>query len=99
MTRLIDADALRDKIIQRTIEEDTEFPEYDWGTGLSIAKDILERMPTVDAVPVRHGRLINAHPYGECSWCGELIDSRAMFRYCPFCGAKIGDKDETNKCG
>lgn len=92
---LIDRDALRDKIIQRTIEEDTEFPEYDWGTGLSIAKDILERTPTVDAVPVRHGHWvgIDDEPYEvwECDRCGYTYESEHRYNYCPNCGAKMGD--------
>lgn len=105
--RLIDADALRDKIIQRIIEEDTEFPEYDWGTGLSIAKDILERTPTVDAVPVRHGKWIYGNDFhwytASCNVCGyqRRTDIKAdrwnQWNYCPNCGAKMdGDKHGTD---
>lgn len=60
---------------------------------------VLNEQQPVDAVPVRHARLINAQPYGECSCCGELIDSRDRFRYCPHCGARLdseGEKDETD---
>lgn len=42
-----------------------------------------------DAVPVRHAKLLNAHPYGECSNCGYLIDIREEFNYCPNCGARM----------
>ena len=48
----------------------------------------------VEVEPVRHARLINAHPYGECSCCGELIDSRDRFRYCPKCGARLYGEGE-----
>ena len=43
----------------------------------------------VGAVPVRHAKLLNAHPYGECSNCGYLIDIREEFNYCPNCGARM----------
>lgn len=56
--------------------------------------EALDRVPVVDAIPVRHARLINAHPYGECSCCGELIDSRDRFRYCPYCGARLVGEGE-----
>lgn len=69
MTSLIDADALRDKIIQRIIEEDTEFPEYDWGMGLSIAKDILDRMPIVEAIPIEWLECkLHEHAFDELWW-------------------------------
>lgn len=44
---------------------------------------------TVDVVSVRHAKLLNAHPYGECSNCGYLIDIREGFNYCPNCGARM----------
>lgn len=53
------------------------------------AKETIRRLPTIDAVPVRHAKLLNAHPYGECSNCGQLIDARDKFNYCPNCGARM----------
>jgi len=98
---LIDADELRDKIIQRIIEEDTEFPEYDWGTGLSIAKDILERTPTVDAEPVRHGTWIVEYEVKDgrsmrCSECQMVfwVGSGRNGNYCPNCGAKMDEQEK-----
>ena len=44
------------------------------------------------AEPVRHAKLLNAHPYGECSNCGYLIDIREEFNYCPNCGYRIDKK-------
>lgn len=38
-------------------------------------------------------RLVNANPYGECSNCGALIDSRDGFGYCPYCGVKLGENN------
>lgn len=93
MTRLIDADALKAVFEEKSIEA---------VCGVELCKAIISRIdnaPTVDAVSVRHARLVNASPYGECSYCGELIDSRDMFRYCPHCGAMLvgeGEEDETD---
>ena len=33
--------------------------------------------------------LINPNPYGECSECGQLIDIRDGFNFCPYCGARM----------
>lgn len=57
----------------------------------------LDKQPTVEAQPVRHARLVNASPYGECSCCGEPIDSRDRFRYCPQCGARLIGEGEQNE--
>ena len=38
--------------------------------------------------------LINPNPYGECSECGQLIDKRDGFNFCPNCGAYMrGEED------
>jgi rubrerythrin len=55
-------------------------------------KKIIEAIPAADVVEVRHGRLLNPNPYGECSLCGHLIDIRDGYNYCPNCGA-IMDKE------
>jgi len=44
------------------------------------------------AEPVRHAKLLDAHPYGECSNCGYLIDAREGFNYCPACGARVNEE-------
>lgn len=53
----------------------------------------LERLPAVDAVPVVHGRWIDA----VCSECGQYVYSGDARNYCPNCGAKMdgerGDDD------
>jgi len=94
MTRLIDADAVYKILESCEIKKDTYgslLNDWDHGynCGIERAESEIECAPTVDAVPVRHAKLLNAHPYGECSNCGYLIDIREEFNYCPMCGYKI----------
>ena len=58
--------------------------------------------PTVDAVPVRHGKWIDEGQYADffphhawrCSECGEhvLEIDVPWFNYCPHCGARMGEE-------
>jgi len=89
MTRLIDADALAKFIDYGHLNNPDEklYSEND-------IREMIDMMPTI-AEPVRHAKLLNAHPYGECSNCGYLIDIREEFNYCPNCGADMrGDTNE-----
>ena len=83
--RLIDADALIDKY-QREIGVDL----YRY----NVIQDLLDA-PTVDAVPVRHGKWIfnpkdaieMMFTLPKCSECGaESVDGG---NYCPNCGARM----------
>lgn len=68
---------------------------YDITDGFIPDDEIIESypplllIPTAEVVPLRHGRLLHANPYGECSLCGYLIDIRDSYNYCPKCGAKL----------
>lgn len=60
----------------------------------------INMLPTIDAVPVRHGEWIDEslgyHWYGKCSVCGEEynVDSwYGSFNYCPNCGARMDGKE------
>lgn len=60
---------------------------------LGEAYGIIQGMPTVDAVPVRHGHWVYTptSPFGfMCSECGIEM---CRFNYCPNCGARMdGDQ-------
>ena len=84
--RLIDADELkelRDKYIRGEIQFDGD--EY----------DMIDKCPTIDAVPVVHGRWM--HLGGDewcCSACGFVISTEGSWekptkKYCEDCGAKM----------
>lgn len=89
MTRLIDADA-----IPWDVEGVGEIPV--------ITKEEIDQMPTVDAEPVRHGKWIDEtfkpwglvhHPF-KCNLCGECAEYASP--YCPNCGARMVEDDQTN---
>ena len=99
--RLIDANALKQRLDEREAE-DVEmygcriiecFPADD-------AKEIVDQMPTVDAVEVVHGEWIRGLDeydveFIECPLCGgEFYDGDndtfdKPYNYCPNCGAKM----------
>lgn len=94
MTRLIDADALHDALRAKQkwiVKRENMVNE---GYTYDQVHFAIDDMPTVDAIPLRHAKLINPHPYGECSICGTLIDIRDEFNYCPHCGAKLDLKED-----
>ena len=91
--RLIDADALTKEAGKLW----SEMPD-----GEELSKELMKTInhaPTVDAVPVVHGRwelVDEAEPrrYG-CSEC-SCLSWYGTYRYCPNCGAKMdgGEADD-----
>lgn len=88
--RLIDADELL-----------TAFPADDEPTVTkSCVRMTIHRMPTVDAVPVVHGRWIvhygNWADVYECDRCHH--ESKEGGKYCSNCGTDMrGNEDEQNQ--
>lgn len=93
--RLIDADVLLRQI--KATSKDSGFyrPLYD---GFA---ETVNRCPTIEAEPVRHGRWEMPGDDDDlsccyfCSQCGynmdesEYLDNFSHFKYCPHCGAKM----------
>ena len=83
--RLIDADALTETIGIRL---------YSGAVMEFVSVEDIAKQPTVDAVPVRHGKWIDRNgaivaPFWEryeCSECGARSDNS---NYCPNCGARM----------
>ena len=79
--RIIDADelkALRELYIQGKLQ----FIKNEY--------DLIDKCPTIDAEPVRHGRWIPTRPYmhsAKCTVCGNIWDLETP--RCPSCGAKM----------
>lgn len=98
MSRLIDADALKDKRIWMT----PFGADADAGRRAVLWTDI-SNAPTIDAEPVNHGRWIgDPDDYFDdlddldelqCSVCGAEFDNISNdvlgWNYCPNCGAKM----------
>lgn len=88
MARLIDADA-----VIRQIDEMRPGRCYEDAWALTV----INSAPTVDAVPVVHGRWVKVHDevcyWLACSVCGEEIPKRFgtdyYTKYCPNCGARM----------
>ena len=69
-------------------------------------KAIVEDRPTIDAVPVRHGKWLddgqydNFFPHHEwrCSECGEHVLEIGVpwFNYCPHCGARMDEERDSD---
>lgn len=82
--------------------------EYDGGYNFERdmkIRDALMALPTVDAVPVRHGRWKedpSGYGFWICSACGFVSEASAadmLYKFCPVCGAKMdgkGNGDETD---
>lgn len=103
MSRLIDADLL-EKEIYKWMPKDQEtwmssdIPPIE-DLVVSIMMTIHEQ-PTVDAVPVVHGKWIDEtfkpwglvhHPF-KCNLCGDHAEFDSP--YCPNCGAKMDEGKE-----
>ena len=100
MMRPIDADKLLEKMQDRLPKEDDILEPV--STCAKIARRLVEKAPTIDAVEVVHGRWEQIG-YDEamnritCSCCLEYWNiednDTETFNYCPNCGAKM-DGDE-----
>ena len=89
--RLIEADRLLE-ILEREEAYHSDLPQRADGVRDAIM-DVMSA-PTVDAVPVRHGRWVMKEGelafWDECSECGKKIVHRTpYYDFCPNCGANM----------
>lgn len=98
--RLIDADALKDGLIDYQQKHTDSLGDDYW-----IVENVLlriEEMPSLDAEPVRHGKWEVHEAFGymdmTCSVCGWLYEYYAgleeEWNYCSHCGAKMDEVNE-----
>ena len=100
--RLIDADRLLE-ILEREEVYHSDLPQRADGVRDAIM-DVISA-PTVDAVPVVHGRWNCSDDLYEsaiCSCCGWDTTEpwghiKNWFQFCPNCGAKMDGKDDDNE--
>ena len=97
--RLIDANALREKLQTITADVCQEICEgfYKYGLTRPLIYLAISEMPTVDAVEVVHGKWekrTDVFGFVRCSNCHDcnIYDDWAdgkKWNYCPNCGAKM----------
>ena len=104
--RLIDADKAERDIeeLRKSHWFNSPYLTKERKIGLSEAFDMIQGVcikhaPTVDAEPVKHGRWTRDEFGTKCGACGlyayrDKFDQPWESRYCPNCGAKMGDNDE-----
>lgn len=87
MSRLIDADKLKDAVYK-------SFTPYqrEWASTIIIINKAIDAQPTVEAVPVVRGEWIKYGSWGKCSVCGEVIAYRDKSNFCKECGADMRKK-------
>lgn len=104
MTRLIDADALKESIDEHVYLVNHGFNETEYGCTQYGIHQIIDEAPTIDAEPVRHGKFIGTEYDGyadgnpvyyewKCSECGCIFEEEPTYRYCPNCGARMDKYD------
>ena len=109
MSRLIDAEALTEKLKEWLKDKETSrgrgTAEEIWCNDAEI--DILDaiiedisRMPTIEAKPIIHAKWVsNKIPGSILSGCSHCNFSCGAYshKYCPYCGAKMdGEENESS---
>lgn len=99
--RTIDADALREKLEHTDTDVCADYGDgfCQFGYSHSLVNLLLSETPTIDAVPVVHGRWSGEEIFPDfptlngycCSNCKQHQGRRT--NYCPNCGAKMDGED------
>lgn len=95
MPRLIDAGALQAKLERKKAGVANQRYTEGWNDCLMRVKSMVSKAPTIDTMPVVHGRWV--HLGGDewcCSVCGFVISTEGSWekptkKYCEDCGAKM----------
>lgn len=90
--RLIDADAIDKRYVPIAPVIEGDAVHYEWVAFI----DDINELPTIDAVPVRHGkwRFVNCATglRCQCSECLHWVDAGTDKNYCPNCGARMDEE-------
>lgn len=100
MSRLIDANALIDRMYHDAFETDTDMQKWDSGCWIryKMFENAIDDAPTIDAVSVVHGEWIKegcAKGSEMCNQCGFVQFEGRVNNFCPNCGCRMkGAGDE-----
>lgn len=109
MSDLISRDALIEQLKQYKSEWKLAEPFHEGiASGLKIAIEVTDKLPTVEANPLVYGEWIEdqvetGDPFGNgyylidmlrCSVCGAFFDVSETRNFCPECGADMRKKVE-----
>ena len=101
--RLIDAGELMEQLVKKKPEVAAIRYTEGFNDALLRFRSMVHGAPTVDAVPVRHGRWIkNDNGTWSCERCHSWIPDEQHYyaRFCLYCGAKMdGGADGERKGG
>lgn len=96
--RLIDADALADRLDVLAYDDWNQGVSLTWADALKDLAEAVRNESSVDAEPVRHGMWINIsisangnESSAECDLCGARVHNNlsSVINYCPNCGARM----------
>lgn len=100
--RLIDANALEKFLNEKVKTLADENGWYDhFVSGFDDAITYVENAPTIDAVPVVHGRWNEPTWRFQdgfwvcscCNFCTEASAAPRLYKYCPNCGSKMDSEE------
>lgn len=89
--RPIDADALKDRLQALAYDDWNQGVSTSWADAYREVAEMVEEQPTIDAVPVRHGRNISKTGF-LCSVCsfGDFDGFHGYNpKFCPNCGVPM----------
>lgn len=91
--RIVDADALTQKIDEILCEPDYQHTGENWSVGLLIAQNTIDCAPTIKAKPVVTSKWYTSLDKQKtiCTNCHAYFDetNAVYWRYCPECGAEM----------
>ncbi len=96
MSRYIDADALREKVLYHA-DTMNHAGNHEQAKAYNHCLCMIDDMPTADVVERKRGKWIIREPihmHSICSCCGYYNAISPYYEYCPNCGADMRGAEE-----
>ena len=85
--RLIDADEFKKQMAAMALTS----PSYFTNKVVKLL-EIIDKQPTVEAVPVVQGEWVKFGSWAVCSKCNHIMEYNRKSNFCPECGADMRKK-------